>query len=243
MSFENWIFKLILATILGSLIGLEREYHGRPAGLRTHILVCIGATVITLSGLSIAEAFNNGGVAPGAEISRVVAGVVTGIGFLGAGAIIRNSDIIRGLTTAACLWFVAAIGIVIGIGQYLLAGSSTGLALLVLTLLPLIEDRVSSLKYRDVMIRGENRNPEQLNENCSSVFEHSGVRIHDVDIEINRNGSSINLLYHLRIRRLQKKFELLNSLSEVDGVTSVLWQRAPGDLVQAKSPERCGLMG
>lgn len=228
MNFDSWIVKLILATLLGSLIGLEREYHGRPAGLRTHILVCIGATVLTISGLSIAAVFSNGIVSSGEEISRIVAGIVTGIGFLGAGAIIRTSDLIRGLTTAACIWFVAAVGIVIGIGQYLLAASSTGIALLVLVLLPLLENRVSSLKYRDVIIRGESRDPLRMLDRCTAVFEHSHIGIHDVDIEIDRNGNFVNLLYHLRIRKISNHNELLNSLSEIDGVTTVTWQRSSG---------------
>ncbi len=235
MNFESWIVKLILATLLGSLIGLEREYHGRPAGLRTHILVCIGAAVLTMSGLSIASVFSNGISSSGEEISRIVAGIVTGIGFLGAGAIIRTSDLIRGLTTAACIWFVAAIGIVIGIGQYLLAASSTGIALLVLVLLPLIENRVSALKYRDVIIRGESKDPLLLLDRCTAVFEHSHIGIHDVDIEIDRNRSFVNLLYHLRIRKISNHNELLNSLSEINGVTAVTWQRSSGSSIDGIS--------
>lgn len=229
MSVESWIVKLLLATVLGSLIGLEREYHGRPAGLRTHMLVCIGAAVITLSGMSIA--CNSGGDGYGAsEVSRIIAGVVTGIGFLGAGAIIRTSDFVRGLTTAACIWFVAAIGIVIGVGEYLLAASSTGIALLVLIFLPFIEDRVASLKYRDVTIRGGNRNPELLLETCSSIFKRFRIGIHDVDIEIDRDDRTICLLYHLRLRNLDGKIDLLNTLSEIEGVTSVQWQRTSGKI-------------
>ena len=231
MNFDSWIVKLILATFLGSLIGLEREYHGRPAGLRTHILVCIGAAVLTISGLSIAAVFNNGNGSSGEEISRIVAGIVTGIGFLGAGAIIRTSDLIRGLTTAACIWFVAAIGIVIGIGQYFLAASSTAIALIVLVLLPLIENRVSALKYRDVIIRGESRDPLQLLDICTAVFERSRIGIHDVDVEIDNSGNFVNLLYHLRIRKIENKIELLNSLSEIDGVTTVTWQRSSGSSI------------
>lgn len=228
MNFDIWIIKLILAAFLGSLIGLEREYHGRPAGLRTHILVCIGAAVLTISGLSITAVFSNGNGSSGEEISRIVAGIVTGIGFLGAGAIIRTSDLIRGLTTAACIWFVAAIGIVTGLGQYLLAASSTGIALLVLILLPLIENRVSALKYRDVIIRGESGDPLKLLDRCTAVFLHSGIGIHDVDIEIDKNGSFVNLLFHLRIRKMENHNELLNSLSEIDGVITVTWQRSSG---------------
>lgn len=224
MIFGNWIVKLLLAAFLGSLIGLEREYHGRPAGLRTHILVSVGAAMITICGLSI------GGTNPGAEVSRIIAGVVTGIGFLGAGAIIRTSDFVRGLTTAACIWFVAALGVTIGLGEYFLALSSTGIALLVLILLPFLEDRLSDLKYRDVKILGENMEPELLVENCSSIFKSYSMGIHDIDIEIERDGNSISLLYHLRIRKLENKLELLNALSDVKGVIKVQWHRSLGKI-------------
>lgn len=226
MTIENWIVKLALSVFLGSLIGLEREFHGRPAGLRTHILVCMGTTILTLSGIAVAETFSASNTPPGAEVSRVIAGIMTGIGFLGAGAIMRTRDMIRGITTAACIWFVAAIGIVIGIDQYALAASSTGIALLILILLPLLEGRVAALQYRDVIIHGENIDPEILIKNCTTVFESSSLVIHDIDIGIDKEESSITLLYHLRIRKLENKLKLLNDLSEVQGVINVQWQRA-----------------
>lgn len=230
MTIENWIVKLVLSVFLGSLIGFEREYHGRPAGLRTHILVCMGATILTLSGIAIAEAFSASNTPSGAEVSRVIAGIMTGIGFLGAGAIMRTRDMIRGITTAACIWFVAAIGIVIGIDQYVLAVSSTGMALVILTILPLIEDRVAVLQYRDVIIHGGNSDPETLIENCTSVFRNNNLGIHDIDIGIDREENSITLLYHLRIRKLENKLQLLNTLSEIQGVINVQWQRDVGKI-------------
>ncbi|MCD4701294.1 MAG: MgtC/SapB family protein [Candidatus Aegiribacteria sp.] len=226
MIFEDWIVKLLLSAFLGSLIGLEREYHGRPAGLRTHMLVSIGAAMITICGLAIGGCNPN----PGAEVSRIIAGVVTGIGFLGAGAIIRTSDFVRGLTTAACIWFVAALGVAIGLGEYFLALSSTGIVLIVLILLPFLEDRLADLKYRDVIILGENTEPELLVDNCSSILKSYNIGIHDIDVEIEGDGNSISLLYHLRIRKLEKKLELLNDLSDVKGVIKVRWQRSLGKI-------------
>lgn len=230
MTYEDVAIRLLVAALLGSLIGLEREYHGRPAGLRTHMLVCIGAAMITMSGILIAEMFARDSAPPGAEVSRIVAGVVTGIGFLGAGAIVRTSDFVRGLTTAACIWFVAALGVVIGLGEFLLAASGTGIALLVLVMLPFLEDRLTDLQYRDVVILGENREPETLVETCSGILRKHGIQIHDIDIEIDGDGESISLLFHLRIRKLDDKMELLNQLSEVQGVSSVQWQRAPAKI-------------
>src|SRR5512143_587908 len=107
------VLRLLLAILLGGAIGLERESRGRPAGLRTHILVCLGATIIMIASTRMGEltqvlsSTSRVQVDPG----RIAAGIVTGIGFLGAGAIIRIGDLVRGLTTAGCIWFVAALGI------------------------------------------------------------------------------------------------------------------------------------
>lgn len=103
------IGKLVLAVFVAGLIGLERETHGRPAGLRTHVLVCLGSALFTLCSFIVAK---NGGSDPG----RITAQIVTGIGFLGAGTIIHQGSVVRGLTTAASIWTVAAIGVGIGIG-------------------------------------------------------------------------------------------------------------------------------
>ena len=118
--------RLLLAAVLGGAIGFQRENAGKPAGLRTHMLICIGATLFTLVGIF---AFS-GTVDPG----RMAAGVVSGIGFLGAGAIIfRSSDgYIAGLTTAATMWAVAGIGVAVGSGLYIAAAITTAIILIVL---------------------------------------------------------------------------------------------------------------
>ncbi|MDZ7412602.1 MAG: MgtC/SapB family protein, partial [candidate division KSB1 bacterium] len=121
MRFElQAVVQMLVAVVLGAVVGLERARHGRPAGMRTHALVCAGATMIMLTARGLAtvspEAMARITVDPG----RIAAGIITGIGFLGAGSIIKSGDFVRGLTTAACLWFVAALGIIIGQGFFLL---------------------------------------------------------------------------------------------------------------------------
>lgn len=105
--------RIVLAVVLGGLIGLEREVHDRPAGLRTHILVCVGSTLFTVVSISFTGQY--------IDASRIAAGIVTGIGFLAAGAIFRAEKHIQGLTTAADIWVIAAVGIAIGVGYYLAA--------------------------------------------------------------------------------------------------------------------------
>lgn len=127
---ESILFeRLIISAVLGGIIGVERELHSKPAGLRTHVLVCVGATMFTLLSISISSPES-----AGVDISRIAAGVVTGIGFLAAGSIFMEKNRVRGLTTAADLWVLAAIGMSVGLGYYLLALVATAIALLVLTL-------------------------------------------------------------------------------------------------------------
>jgi len=223
---EGWLIRLGIAALLGALVGLEREIHGRPAGLRTHMLVSIGAAVITISGLRLSGLFSPADhLLAGPETSRIIAGIVTGIGFLGAGAIVRTSDIVRGLTTATCIWFIAAIGIVSGLGYFMLASVATGIALVILVLLPILENSVSILKYRDLLVRGESTSAGILLEDCRKVLQRAGVGISDVDIEISHQGSQASLLFHMRIRSVSDKVGLLEALSDVKGVVSVRWQR------------------
>ncbi len=130
------IIRLVLSVLLGGLIGIEREMRKRSAGLRTHILVCLGATLIMLTSLYVFDIYRN--IAQ-VDPSRIAAGVITGIGFLGAGAIIQAGDSVRGLTTAATLWIMAAIGMAVGCGFYMAASVTTLLVLLVLLVIRSIE--------------------------------------------------------------------------------------------------------
>ncbi|MEB3287852.1 MAG: MgtC/SapB family protein [Vampirovibrionales bacterium] len=133
------ILRLVLAAVLASVIGLERELNHQSAGLRTHILVCLGATVFTLvslgdmtRGLYIASGAVNSQVNINHDPGRIAAQVVTGIGFIGGGAVLRHGNSIRGITTAASLWMIASVGMLCGVGQYYLAGISTFIAFMVL---------------------------------------------------------------------------------------------------------------
>ena len=129
MSFQfDILVRLAAAALLGAALGLEREIHGHQAGMRTHMLVSLGSAVFTV--LSIYGFSTPGGAAY--DPSRISAQVVTGIGFLGAGAIIKYGTNIRGLTTAASLWVVASIGLAAGAGAYFLATAGTAIALLAL---------------------------------------------------------------------------------------------------------------
>jgi len=121
------ILRLLMAAVLGAGIGLQRELAVKPAGLRTHALICLGSALFTI-------ASNEGFGGDWVDSSRVAAGVVTGIGFLGAGTIIRDRRGVMGLTTAASIWTIAAIGIAVGAGLYIIAAASGLLTAVILAI-------------------------------------------------------------------------------------------------------------
>jgi len=133
------LIRLGLTVVLSGLIGLERQLHKRTAGLRTHILVSLGSCLIMLTSLYVFDIYK--GIA-NTDLARIAAGVITGIGFLGAGTIIRDSEGVRGLTTAASLWVVAGIGLAVGSGFNRAAVYAAALTLIVLFFLRFIEERI-----------------------------------------------------------------------------------------------------
>lgn len=139
----EFIIRICIAALLGGVLGLEREIHGRPAGLRTHFLVSMGAAVFMMLSPYVAKMVPELIGDPG----RIAAQIVSGIGFLGAGAIVKEGVSIRGLTTAASLWVAAAIGMTTGVGSYKGAIVVSGLALIALELLPHIETIFKKQSY------------------------------------------------------------------------------------------------
>ena len=159
--------RLILALIMGGLIGMERGRHGRAAGMRTHVLVCVGACMTALVGIYIMN------INPGENITRIAAQVISGIGFLGAGTImIRNQSVITGLTTAAGVWCTATIGIALGYGFYLGAIVATVIALITATLLTRLETgKKNTMRVYLEVTAAENITPtiEALQKVCSEM--------------------------------------------------------------------------
>src|SRR5437588_6534771 len=125
--------KLIMAAILGGIIGIEREIRDKPAGLRTNILICVGSTLFMGLSTQVAQLL-------GGDPTRIAAQIISGIGFLGAGAVLHSHGFVLGLTTAATIWVVAGVGMAVGSGMYWVAIFATAMSLVTLYLLAFIED-------------------------------------------------------------------------------------------------------
>jgi putative Mg2+ transporter-C (MgtC) family protein len=135
------VLRLMTAAVLGGLIGIERQHHGRSAGFRTHLLVALGAALVMLVSLQFSDVFGRATHLPQVQVdpARVAYGVMGGVGFLGAGAILLRGHGVQGLTTAASLWCTAAVGLACGFGLYILAGFTTLVVLFALVVLGRME--------------------------------------------------------------------------------------------------------
>jgi len=206
--------RLLLSVALGGLIGLERQAHGRAAGLRTHILVCLGSTLA----MTVTHSF-------GAHIDpgRAVAGILTGIGFLGAGVIVKSNEIVRGLTTAACIWFVATLGVLVGQGLYTVAALSTALVLVILTLLSWFSSKIPAVSYHTVVVRASTPATVDLDVRCREVFSRQGFRIIASSSRIGVQPASSVLTFSLRTRHTPNTVEMSQPLLALPGVTAAEW--------------------
>jgi len=223
----NWdtILQLVFACILGGAIGMEREIHGRPAGLKTHILVCLGATIVMIASKHQPELYDL--VPQHSRITidpgRIVAGVMTGIGFLGAGAILRIGDIIRGLTTAACIWFVAALGIVIGEGFYALATVSTCGVLFLLVALQWVEYRIHPLVYYTIQVATPIEKADTIEQDCQTILLQNGIRIQDRSHFFSHETGQSEITSHIRTKDLMQSGNVIRALSKIPGVIQAKW--------------------
>lgn len=222
---ETWI-RLMLAFVLGGAIGLEREIHGRPAGLRTHILVCVSATMIMVASKTHVQlpyplpADIRVNIDPG----RIVAGIMTGIGFLGAGAIIRLGDLIRGITTAACIWFVAALGIVIGEGCYALALLSTGSILIVLITLQWLEHHFHPVVYHAVQITAPIEKAEKVESSCQAILRKEHIRIQNKAYSFSQETGQSEITFNVRMRDRMQSGAVIRDLANISGVLKASWK-------------------
>ena len=191
----EFIIRICIAALLGGILGLERDIHGRPAGLRTHLLVSLGAAVFMMLSPYVA------GMKPEipGDPGRIAAQIVSGIGFLGAGAIIKEGVSIRGLTTAASLWVAAAIGMTTGVGSYLGAIVVSGLALITLELLPHVETIFKKHSYRVLELT------TSLEADVSDILEVvKNQKIHVLRFDLDRDYENETLKTTLLIRLFQR---------------------------------------
>lgn len=230
VSLNEQVIRLLLAVILGSVVGLEREYVQQYAGLRTHILVCLGATVFTLisvsdmgAGVSTVVTGSEAGFRLVRDPARIAAQVVTGIGFIGGGAVLRNGSSIRGLTTAASLWMIASVGMLVGVGSYQLAIVATLFSFLVLFLIGILERSVFNKhqkKYTRYKIQAtiEESGIETLKQWIEANFSQ---KVLDVKMHKNPEQKTMTFTYIINTQGIKNEVQdVVNTLSAMRGILS-----------------------
>lgn len=216
MTIYEVVFKLALAGILGGLIGLERESLSRPAGLRTYTLVCVGSTLAMIVSIDIYLQYYH---TVNADPGRIAAQVVSGIGFLGAGTIMREGSTVQGLTTAAGLWVVACIGLAVGAGLYLPAVATTLLILFVLIYFIRFEHRFTGRReFKGIVMVVQDR-PGQVGV-IGSVLGELNVLIKN--IQLNRlEGDDLEIELLLQIPSNTSVEQVVERLGEMQDIRSI----------------------
>lgn len=220
---EEILLRLVLASLFGAAIGLERERKTLAAGLRTHMMVCVGACLIMLvSSLGFADILGTPNVM--LDPSRIASQVVSGIGFIGAGTILfMKQGTVHGLTTASGLWTVAAIGLATGGGMYFAAGVTTAIALIILWGLQQLE-HIYSRRYKNkilkIVIPSENHTPEVF----ARLFEDDTLGIQSLSFE----KVAKDTIYIVKFEEAEDSrfVPLMNQLKTISEIKSVFWENA-----------------
>jgi len=212
------LIKLALSVLLGGLIGIERELSKHPAGLRTHILVSLGATIFMLIGYHAVDFAGN--TATSLDATRMGAGIVTGIGFLGAGAIMKEGVNVQGLTTAASIWVTAAIGLCVASELYVAAFIGTILVLFVLVVFSRVELRIG-LKEEHGIVEVITAQKKRGARKISELITDLDIVVES--IEMDRLENNIKLRFHLEVPANFDPAVLIDTLTKEKYISHVEW--------------------
>jgi putative Mg2+ transporter-C (MgtC) family protein len=210
--------RLMGALFAGGMIGLERSYHGRPAGFRTHALVCLASSLLMLVTVYEGQWFSpHGPERVSIDPTRMSQGIMTGIGFLGAGVIMIEGLSVRGLTTAASIWITAAIGILMGIGFYFPATVATALTLGTLSLFRWIETRIPSQFHAHFLLRFE-REAALPEPQVRALVARHGFTIANLSYRLNRHDRFFEYRMVIRSRNSSSAQAMMETLNQLDSV-------------------------
>ena len=193
------IVRLLVSAVLGAAIGLEREQHGRSAGLRTHMLVSLGAAMAMVVSLHFGQVYADAGGTIRVDPARVAYGVMAGIGFLGAGAIIHYGAGVRGLTTAASLWCSAAIGLGAGFGLFAVAAAGTAIVLFALVVLDYVERLIPVKLTRTIAITVPDTSDEAMGR-YRQLLTEAGAKVVNVTYSRDYQNNQATIMFRLSVR-------------------------------------------
>ena len=215
------ILRLLVAGILGGLIGFEREMHHQPAGLRTHINLVLGAALAMCISINLSMQFHT--TASNGDPERLAAQVISGIGFLGAGAIFRFGAGVKGLTTASSLWTAAIVGLAVGAGYFLIGGVTTAIVLFALKGLDLVEKRlIRGRMTRTIVVRGADR-PGFVDE-VKSALTKFDIGLKSISLQKNLKNNEIQIETLAKVLPDQDLDAILGTMSKMEGLSEFRFQ-------------------
>ena len=211
--------RLFLAVLAGGIIGLERAIHGREAGFRTHTLVCVSSSLLMILMSFQWQLIPEQYIATiRTDPTRMAQGIMTGIGFLGAGVIIKEGLTVRGLTTAASIWMTAAIGIVIGMGFYEPAMYSTLITVVTLSMFRWIETKIPSMKYAQLTVRFLRNNQYADEDSLRGLIKEHGIKSFEAGYQLGDQGRAFTYNIKLRTKDMKNFRRLAQSLMDMEDV-------------------------
>ena len=216
---EETIIRLLLGALIGGIIGFEREVHGRAAGFRTQLIVCVASVLIMIISENYYLYMRSYDPTLRIDPARISAGALIGIGFLGSGVIVKSGFAIRGLTTAASIWIVSAIGLAIGAGLYLEGIITTAITIIALVLLRKVEKNIKTLIYRNVII--STLIAENIEEKITSLFSDYRIHIHSIDYEKDLAAGNFTYHFHIATRDRHVLKEVFSKLSSFEFVKAI----------------------
>ena len=219
------VFRLILAAVLGGIVGMERGSGDRPAGFRTHILVCAGSALIMLVSMYGFEGFDK---VPfeypkNRDSARIAAQVVSGIGFLGAGTILHEGITVRGLTTAASLWMISAIGLATGAGMYFVGVAATIITFITLTTFHSVEKRfaVANSKSDKKYLRVVSLNSPGIVARVASFLARNNVTVKTINVQNSSLNDTVVLELYLKFNKELELGMIMDGLQQIEGIKSI----------------------
>jgi putative Mg2+ transporter-C (MgtC) family protein len=225
LTFSDILLRIGAAFAAGALIGCERESRGRPAGLRTNILACLAAAIAMV----VSEALFVGSATPGIswrpDPARLGAGILTGIGFLGGGTILRYDNFVRGVTTAASLWFVTVIGLALGSGQFVVGWIGVAVAMVTLFILPRLELYIHADWYVALVVVAH---PDGISDlDLRKQLEAQGIEVLKMKLNLDFQNRQRTMEFDIRLPRRQKVelcTTILAQLSQIPGIIQLRWE-------------------
>jgi len=216
------ILRLLLGALFGGIIGFERQVHGRPAGFRTHMLVCLALVLLMIVSENYYHLIGKDASYIRIDPARIAMGAITGVGFLGAGVIVKTGATVQGLTTAASIWMVSAIGLAVGSGLYVAAAWAFSITLFSLFVLRVVEGRMSRMSFMNLTVVGSGALAE---ESIWGALDKAGAKPHNIEYEKDIATGQLTYRMTIALRHQVSQKAIFDAIASLENVRKAYLHR------------------